>query len=514
MSKKSIASIAFAVISLGAFAQKVKVKKDVIVIDKQETPLRVTENKVDNNTIYTFTDSATGEIFVTVDYFLDEVNESNKYEWLVLSKEGAAFENEVDMEYVSFTLNYRKAIAEFLMKRMNFFDASGKVNQDAIGDYFGQKRERESKEEYDQIVAQEREAGAKFAQTASLGIAVDPDYKRIFRGGIPYTSSSVDDRKRNADVIENMIGSYRFSDPTSLVVRDLDNIKIGTITQDAFGVVNIVSQLLTNPITYKTRNRFSATDKYATKDFLVEAVRWLHTRGIELGHSAKESVAQANAEIRAEAQKEYEVAKANSSNIYDKKGYALDEKGVRYEGEITVLFDDIPNPNSPESAGTVVNLNGDEFGKKVKVSYINEKDKKRIKTLSAKSGVRFCVFEESGEETWFEAIKVKSNGLLATSDDAISIGGSGGLFMKEVYKEGKASVYQSPKGGQYYLKTDGQEKAFSFAFGALIKEEKKASKLKDYMGGCEYNSGSYDESSFQDLEEIKILIDFYNSSCK
>ena len=512
MTKRNIASIAFAIISLSAYSQKVKVKKDVILIDKQETPLRVTENKIENNTIYTFKDNSTGEVFLEVDYVLDEINESNKYEWLVLSKEGVDFKNEVDMEYVSFTLNYRKAIAEFVMKRLNFFDATGQVNQDTINEYFSQKRERESKEEYESIVAQERGAGAKFAQTASLGIAVDPDYKRIFRGGIPYTSSSVDDRKRNAEVVENMIGSYRFSNPTTLVIRDLDNIKIGTITQDAFGVVTIVSQLLTSSITYETRNRFSATDKYGTKDFLVEAVRWLHARGIELGHSASEAVAQANAEIKAEAQEAYEEAKANSSNFYNRKGYAIDEKGVQYEGEVTMLFDDIPDPNNPES-GTIINLGGNQIGKQVKVAYVNEKDKKRIKTLSAKNGVRFCVFEDEGQETWFEAIKVKSNGLLATSDDAISIGNSG-LFMKEVYKEGKASVFQYPANGKYYLKTKGQEKAFSFEFGDLIKEVKKASKLKDYLGGCEYNSGSYDESSFQDLEEIKILIDFYNNSCK
>ncbi|MEM9362397.1 MAG: hypothetical protein AAGA43_07175 [Bacteroidota bacterium] len=513
MTQKNLASIAFAIISLSAYSQKVKVKKDVILIDKQETPLRVTENKIENNTIYTFTDSGTGEVFLKVDYVLDEINESNKYEWLVLSKEGVDFENEVDMEYVSFTLNYRKAIAEFLMKRLNFFDASGQVNKDVISDYFSEERERESKEEYEQLVSQEREAGAKFAQTSSLGIAIDPDYKRIFRGGIPYTSSSVDDRKRNAEVVENMIGSYRFSNPTTLVVRDLDNVKIGTITQDAFGVVTIVSQLLTSPITYETRNRFSPTDKYGTKDFLIEAVRWLHARGVELGHSAKEAVALANAEIKAEAQEAYEEAKASSSNFYNKKGYVIDEKGMRYEGEVTMLFDDIPDPNNPESGGTMVNLNGSELGRKVKVAYVNEKDKKRIKTVSAKSGVRFCVFEDDGQETWFEGIKVKSNGLLASSDDAISIGNSA-LFMKEVHKEGKASVFQYPATGKYYLKTNGQEKAFSFEFGQLIKEAKKASKLKEYLGGCDYNSGSYDESSFQDLEEIKILVDFYNNSCK
>ena len=511
MTPKTIFTLAFSLLSACMIAQKIKVKKDIVLIDKKETSLRVFEEKIDNNSFYNFTDANTGEVYFTADYVSDEISEGVKYEWLVLSKEGVTFENEVDMKFLSFTLNYKKAITEFLMKELNFFDVTGAVSEDALNDFFSEKRTRASQEEYDALVAEVREAEANYAKTASLGINVDSDLKRIFRGNIPYTSSSVDDRVRNADVIENMIGTYRFADANTLIIRDLDNYKIGTVTQATFGDVTITSQLFKTPITYNTKNNFSPTDKYATQKFVIEAVRHLHARGQKLGNSAKNDVAQANKEVRKEAQVSYEEAKANSSNIYGKKGYAIDDKGVRYEGEVTMIFENIPNPNDTSSGGNIVSLDGDQSGKKVTVAYLNKKDNKKYKTLSAKKGIRFCVFDENANEVWYEVIKQKSNGLLASSSEGVTLGTSNALFMKEIYKEGKATVYQTIPDEKYYLRVEGQEKAFNFEFGTLIKEEKKAAKLKEYLGGCEYKAGSYDEASFLDLDNIKDLIGTYNS---
>ncbi|MDY8138710.1 hypothetical protein [Aquimarina sp. 2201CG5-10] len=503
---KLIVSFLTLLITVSITAQKVKVKKNVILIDKKETPLRVEVKEG----IYNFLDSTTGEVFVTADYNLKKIDENTKFEWLVLKNKDSEHENEVDMKYLSFTLNMKKAIAEFLMKEQGFFDVSGAVDNDKIKEYFGEKRERASKEKYKKLVTAANAAAEEYASTAGLGINVDSELKRIFRGSIPYTSSSVDDRIRNADEIENMIGAYRFADPNTIVIRDLDNVKIGTVTQDISGKVTIVSQLLTNPLTYSSRYRFKATDKYATKEFMIEAVRYLHAKDIRLGRDAKKMVAQANQEIRAEAQENYEEAKANSSNIYDQLGYGIDDKGQRFEGKVTMLFEKIKNPN--EMGGNIATIGGDNVGNKVKVIYLNEKEKKKIKMLAAKKETRFCVFSADGSETCYQGVRIKSNGMLA-SGDAISIGGSGAQYLKEVLKSGKVTIYQGIPSNKYFIKTDKQEKAFNFEFGSLIKEEKKIAKLNEYLG-CSYGDGTYDEASFQDLENIKELINFYNNSCK
>lgn len=472
-------------------AQKVKVKKDVIVVDKKETPLRVTANGSE----FTFTDTGSGNVFITANLEKYKVDEEKSFEWLVLKSENSEHENEVDMKYVSFTLSTKKAIAEFLMKEMNFFDASGAVNTDNINTFFSEKRERASKSEFDELVTSVKENAAEYKATESLEIYVDSELKEITRKG-------------------DKIGTYRFADAGTLIIRDLDNYKIGTITQGISGEVNIASKLLTSPIVYNTKNKFSATDKYATRDFVIEAVRRMHTRGLELGHSAKETVAKVSEEAKAEAIESYKEAKANSANIYNQLGYGIDDKGERYEGKVTMLFEDIKDPTDPLANGTIVNLGGDGIGKKVNIIYLNEKDKEKTKTLSAKKNSRFCVFDENGNETCYVGVKIKSNGLLAGSGDALSIGGAGALFMKEVYKEGKGIIYQEFPSNKYYIKVDGQEKVFDFTFGSLIKEEKKIAKLKAYLNGCNYGDGTYDEASFLEIEKVKELINFYNNSCK
>ena len=131
--------------------------------------------------------------------------------------------------------------------------------------------------------------------------------------------------------------------------------------------------------------------------------------------------------------------------------------------------------------------------------------------FSAKDGVRVCVFDEDGNETWFQGLKIRGNGILASGYE-VGLGGPGSKFLKEVYKEGKAILYQEIPSNKYFLKTTSQEEVFNFEFGGLINEEKKSAKLTDYLNGCEFNNGNYDEEKFNGLEYLKTLIDFYNAA--
>lgn len=79
------------------------------------------------------------------------------------------------MKYLSFTLSNKKAIAEFLMKELNFFDTQGRIDNDAIHRFFDKKRVRESKEEYEASVASAKAAAAKYEETALLDLQVDAE---------------------------------------------------------------------------------------------------------------------------------------------------------------------------------------------------------------------------------------------------------------------------------------------------------------------------------------------------
>ena len=175
MSKFYFIAVISLIISLNTYSQKVKVKKDVIVIDKQETPLKIEDERVGDEVFYNFINTATNTTFVKVEYITEEVGEGDRYQWLVLSKEGIPFKNEVDMKYLSFTLSNKKAIAEFLMKELNFFDTQGRIDNDAIHQFFDKKRVRESKEEYEASVASAKAAAAKYEETALLDLQVDAE---------------------------------------------------------------------------------------------------------------------------------------------------------------------------------------------------------------------------------------------------------------------------------------------------------------------------------------------------
>ncbi|TDF34661.1 hypothetical protein EYS14_23170 [Alteromonadaceae bacterium M269] len=296
-------------------------------------------------------------------------------------------------------------------------------------------------------------------------------------------------------------------------------MKIATVTQNPFDEVKVDSQFLNEPMLYESKNNFSPGSLYGTREFVVELVRRLHTRDIRMGHQAQEILAQYKAGVKAEARINYEAAKANSSNLYEQEGYAIDYKGERYDGKITVMFEelDVYDPDDPFSGPNIIDLSGDGEGAKIRIDYLNSKQKMKRKTLSAKKNNRFCVYVEEGQESCYQGLQIKSNGLLAAAgNDALEISvNQGNKFMREVSVNGTLSVYQEPASKAFFIKSSKQKKAFNFKFGPLVKEKRKASKLKDYLGGCDYSDGNYDENALRfDLNEVQALVDFYNQNCK
>ena len=494
--------------SFHASANKVKIKRDFIYIDKKKTPLRVEK---DGSNTYVFTDSSSGEVFVTASYYFERIDEENDYQWLVMKRDGSPFENEVDLEYLSFTLSVKKAVAEFMMKKLGFFDAKGVLNQSKLDEFFAQKRERKSlvaqaSAEKEAAITAERiaEQEALFEQTARLGLRINQEPREIFR-------------KIDSENLPNgKIGTYRFADQDTIVLRDLDKIKIATITQDVLKRVTVSSSFLAEPLSYESRDRFKRGAPDDTRAVILEAVRHLHARNVRFGYEAKGIAAQYNADIKAEQRIRYEEAKVNSSNIYERSGYAIDHKGERYEGKITALFEklSVVDPDDITSGGSILDLTSS--GSKFRIEYLNAKQKTKFKKLSTARKNRFCVFEQGGEESCYRTAQIKSNGLLAAAgNDALDITpGQGNKFLREVFERGDIAVYQEPTTKAFYIKSSKQKKTFSFKFGPLVKEARKAEKLKKYLGGCDYADDAYDENALRfDLNEVQELVEYYNENC-
>lgn len=128
-----------------ASAQKVKLKKDLIFIDKKEIPIKFESTK---DGAYTFIDVSTGKAFLKADYIYKKVTEDISFKWLELWQGEKVNVNEADMEFFSLTLNIKKAVVEFIFKGLHFFDEKGVVDYTKVDEFFSEKRERVAEKEY------------------------------------------------------------------------------------------------------------------------------------------------------------------------------------------------------------------------------------------------------------------------------------------------------------------------------------------------------------------------------
>ncbi len=471
------------IFTFSASAQKVKVKKNEILIDKN--PVAKFEDYTDDNDFDYAIVTLEDEKLLEIDFNKEIVGPEEKkeiFQWLVLKQPNNDKTNKINFRDLTFSLNTKKLIVLYLMKKHNMFNENG-VIRSSIEEFFASETKSEDEIGYKKYL--KREEGFK-ELLAQIQPYVKPDLETIIKGGGAAN-----------EPIGRIVAPDKYKDIKTVPVKvyDLDENLIATATTEMLAPVT-VNLMDRSTFTYTSSSQ--GDSKYA--EFLTQLVEQIVSKGYALGHEISEKQA-----AKSEALNEkYEKAKANSSNIYNQKGYLIDKEGKKWEGDISLAFEEVKNP---ADWGGVVDISS--YGNSLGLRYINEKDKKKFKSFSAKDGVRFCLTNEDGSETCYQGVKIQSNGLMAKATTA-----SGNRYVKEILKEGKIVVYQSLPGNEYVIKTDSQEKAFSFVFGDLIKEEKKVVKLKEYLNGCESGNGKFDEASFENIDKVKELINFYNTSCK
>lgn len=203
------------------------------------------------------------------------------------------------------------------------------------------------------------------------------------------------------------------------------------------------------------------------------------------------------------------LAKERSVNVYNVRGYAIDEKGTKYEGTLTAQFEklDVHQTGNTEVVDAI-----DNYGKNVTVKYLNEKGKDRTITLSAKDNVSFFVKNSDGSVTGFKGMKVKGDAAKKLSN-AMSLGFNNAYFYKEVFTEKENSVYIDLVDEEVFV-----IKLKSQTVGQMIdkRNNKNLSKeLAEYLSACkvladEILSGAFDLKIQENL--INIVKEF--NECK
>ncbi len=496
---KSLVKIFLFLFCASLSAQKIKIKKGEVYFDKVAIPIRIDSEyeKIkggvvgDFSQMLTFYNTISSEVFIIANYKGKMMPTGGKEVWLEISDPKKEKTNSVDFDI---NLGYgKKGVLRHFLKKYQFINVSGNVNQLKIDDFFNTTTKSVAKTKAQGAIAIED----KVAESRKIPLTIDLNTKFISNQS-------------------GKIGFFKVNPDNSIVIGDLDNKKIATASIDSFGkTVNVQSQLLKENFSYRNLSTSLVNiEGKGTITFVKELVYQLHSRGLTLGNQVSKNQNTAYQKKREEQAVNFEEAKVNSTNIYDKKGYAIDEKGEQFEGAITIAFEQIVNANDRISSGTS-NIGGGGIGNTLSITYINKKGKSKRKSISAKKNTSFCIVNDNGEEECYKALKVMGGPIMNESDGPLALASSKGKFLKEVYKEGDLVVYQYPPTKTYYLKIIDKEKAFNFSISLFGKVEKKANNLKEYLNGCDYtDKNKYVEKAFKELATIKELINYYNTSCK
>ena len=191
------------------------------------------------------------------------------------------------------------------------------------------------------------------------------------------------------------------------------------------------------------------------------------------------------------------------------KGYAIDEKGVKYSGTLTAQFEklDINQTGDTQVVDAI-----DNYGKNVSVKYLNEKGKERTITLSAKDNTTFYVINEDGTETRYQGMKVKGDAMKKLSN-AMSLGFNNAYFYKTLYTSKDNTLLVDPvEEDRFVIRLKNKD------VGQMIDKrnnDKLSTELAEYLSGCKKLAAEIKNGAF-DLKNTENLINIVNeyNDCK
>jgi hypothetical protein len=495
--------------SLITFGQKIKEDDNKILFDGKEI-LNVAKDKTGTQFTYTSIDGSTGVIVNLNSYKIDAQSSKS---WLVVKTLDGLKKTEVNFELLSFTLNYKKGIAEFLAKKYNIFTTNGIENLDA---FFAENRPSISLE-----IEKLKEAGkADEKQLASLDYQIHSTQSLIFSGEVPedaFTSKYNDEQRK--EFMSRVVAKYNVSwrqDSSPYPVLNIDILTLNdrSLVKAVDRGGKLVVALTESGKTFTYTPSFAYTSR-STSDETEKLVKQLVDNSYLNG---QKFMTLREAEVLLDARKadklaKFEDAKLNSCNIYDKKGYVIDQKGVKLEGEVSIDFEQV----GPKSQNGMVDLDSGGEGKSVKIYAKNEKGKLRQYFFKAKENVAFAVVNDDNSETKFKALLVKLESVAPKDNTALDLGALAGIslasaswkFFKEIEIKDKMSIFQDLPSKTYVIKIPNQEKAFQI-LQKKGKEDKFINKLKEYLGES-IGISDLEKIDYSTLEGITNLSDLYSN---
>lgn len=456
------------------FSQKIKTKKDRVLIDEKE--VAIFNDKIRDQ--YELFDLNNVKQF-TVEYKTLMQGQVIINQWLVLTSADASKKTEIPYDVLITSFSPTKIILHLLSVKYNLFDGNG-FNKQKIDEFFATPRESIGEKSVKAKVDLLASRAEKQEKINKYRPYVKTDGMVLF-GGTSGTS-----------IVGRVMGSpyTAFGNNNTAQVYDLDNNLVAT-AQITGNVTNdvIVTLYTDSKFTYQAEKRYSSLDNTV---FFKDLIGELVYREITLGHQA----AIYNQRL---LQEKIRLAKERSVNVYNVKGYAIDEKGIRYDGILTAQFEklDINQTGDNQVVGAI-----DKFGKFVTITYHNEKGKERTITLSAKDNVQFAVVGADGSETWYVGMKVKGDAMKKISN-ALSLGFNNAYFYKVLFTEKENSLLVDPvESDRFVIKIKTQE------VGQMIDKRNNTNisvEFSEYLAACKSLSEEIKKGAF-DIKIVENLI--------
>lgn len=487
--KKNILTLIIVLSSFYGFSQKIKVDKGEIKLD--DKTVAYIEGKKPAFKILNLDKTYAVNLELK---FLADGGAGKR--WMIIKSEKTGTANEVDYKKFNPLNQEKSAIEAFIDK--NFLTAEG-LNNDAIESYINGGATGVSAK----LKSEVNDAAKQKSNEESFQLTIDDS-------GTIYSAKA--HNQENPD--DKRIGFIHMKSPSAngellYEVTDLDGYLIATwfAKSGAYpGYKGFLNQeLITadykvfkadfdnrgNPLRYKMSSDITAFN----------IVKTLVLNGYPLEHQGvaiQNEINAANIKIKEEQKKKdkenIEAAKLKSVNIYNKRGYVIDEKGEKTEGDLKIEFEDITadsrNSNIPFLPGK-------------KLYCASAKDPFHI--YQSKNGIRFCI-EENGDKDCFIGLTCTGGSSVSSAIKLLNADNS--FFYKILYENNGYMILVYPTAGNdFYIKTPNQAKGLYINQANTNKLKKNAA---EYLKCDSLVFEKYDFTILNGL--IKVLED-YKAAC-
>jgi len=315
-------------------------------------------------------------------------------------------------------------------------------------------------------------------------------------------------KAQNEDPADQRIGYITMTSPSTngqlkYEVLDLDNYLIATWFAKSGTVSGYNSFLNQELITFDKKvlkvtfdNSGNPMGYRISKDITaMNIIRTLIGNGYTLQHQGQaEALAMRAEQAKLNAEK-YETAKLNSVNIYNKKGFVINENGEKTTGVFKIEFEEIANNKTSSSSSSFVP------GQRLYQTDVTD----HFQMYQSKSGVRFCT-DESKE--CFIGLTCKGGSLLSSGIKALNADNS--AFYKVLYENSGSMILVYPAyEEELIIKIPNQQYGL---FTTKVTGNKLKKNVVEYL---KCDSFVFENHDFKTLEGlIKVLEDYQNNCSK